>query len=263
MNRIERIFADLAGRRALMPFICAGFPAPGRLAELLASLASAGASIVEVGIPFSDPIADGPIIASAMHHALAHGTTPAKVLAEVTAARPSLSIGLIAMVSISLIARAGRPDDFILRARDAGFDGFIIPDAPLEESDDLRRACDAAGCTLSLLVSPNTPPARAAAIAAASTGFVYLLARSGLTGERAEAPNIAPAVAALRAVTNLPIACGFGISTPDHVREVIRHADAAIVGSAIVRAMSDAAARAEDPVNAAADLVRSLAAALA
>lgn len=271
MNRIETIFGDLrsAKRRALMPFICGGHPTPESTAAALAALQRAGASIVEVGIPFSDPIADGPVIAAAMHEALDAGVTPAAVFESVAAARRGgLSIGVIAMVSISIVHRLG-VERFARDAAGAGFDGLIVPDAPLEESEGLSAAVRGAGLTLSLLVAPTTPPDRIGRIARASSGFVYLLARVGITGESAARPGVDVAgirerIAALRAATELPIAVGFGISTPEDVRLVVHEAgaDAAIVGSALVKRMSRAAQQRRDPVNEAEVFVRGLAAGL-
>jgi len=241
-----------------MPFVCGGFPRPGLTTEVLAALDAAGAAVIEVGIPFSDPIADGPVIAAAMHKALAAGATPASVFDEVRAARPRISAGLVAMVSVSIVHRMGGPGPFVARAVEAGFDGFIFPDAPLEESGGLLDAAKAAGVTASLLIAPTTPLARATEIAKASTGFVYLLARAGITGERQTVPDIGPRVVKLREITPLPIAVGFGISTAEHVRQITREADAAIVGSALVRRMSEAADSGRDPVMEASAFCREL-----
>ncbi len=264
MNRIDAIFNDLraSGSKGVMPFVCGQHPAPGATAQVLPVLEAAGASIVEVGIPFSDPIADGPVIAAAMYEALRAGSTPTKTLAEIRQARDAgLSIGVVAMVSVSLVERAG-PKQFVASCVDAGVDGFIFPDAPLEEADHLIRIAADAGATASLLIAPTTPIDRAARIAEASTGFVYVLARSGITGERDDAPDVSERVAALRQVTDLPIACGFGISTQAQVAEVVRHADAAIVGSALVRRMTEAAAQGGSPADAAQLFVQELAGAL-
>jgi tryptophan synthase alpha chain len=269
MNRIDAAFADLRarGRRGLMPFLCAGHPAPGMTGPLLRALSDSGASVIEVGFPFSDPIADGPVIAAAMYKALGGGvggarTTPASVLAEVAAVRDSVAAGLVAMVTISIVMRIG-PERFIKDCADAGFDGFIFPDLPLEESNRVLGLVRDAGLRASLLIAPTTAPERAAKIARASSGFVYLLAREGITGERAGGPSgdLGIRVAALRNVTDLPIACGFGISTPEQVRTVVQHADAAIVGSALVRRLEEAAARGGDVPAEAAAFTRSLAAA--
>ncbi len=237
MNRIDAIFQDLRSRqrRALMPFVCGGHPQPGRTADMLRAAQRGGASIVEVGIPFSDPVADGPVIAAAMHRALAAGVTPASVIQEVGQARQELSIGLVAMVSVSIALRMGGPAGFIGRLRAAGFDGVILPDVPLEEAGPYLDAAKSGGLTASLLIAPTTPFARAQAIVQACTGFVYLLTRTGITGTSAQVPDMGPRIAKLREITDLPIACGFGISTASQVSQVVAHADAAIVGSALVK----------------------------
>lgn len=263
MTRIDDIFANRRadGERALMPFLCAGRPSLAALPDLLGAMERSGASIVEIGIPFSDPIADGPVIAAAMHKALVDGVTPARVLEAVQSARPSTQLGLVAMVSVSIVQRSGY-DRFAQEARDAGFDGLIVPDAPVEEAAPIRSAADAAGLSLSLLIAPTTSPARAKRIVEACSGFVYLLARTGITGERDDAPDIADAVRRLRDLTDLPIACGFGISTADQVRAVVRHADAAIVGSALVRRIEMAQDDGADPLEAAETFVSDLGAGL-
>lgn len=244
-----------------MPFLCAGRPALDQLPDLLCQLERAGASIVEIGIPFSDPIADGPVIAAAMHEALETSVTPEGIFDAIRKARPKTALGLVAMVSVSIVQRMG-VDRFTQRAREAGFDGLIVPDAPVDESEPLREAADAADLSLTLLVAPTTPPPRAARIVAACTGFVYLLARTGITGERSDAPDIANAVEALRAITDLPIACGFGLSTADQVRAVVGHADAAIVGSALVRRIEAAIDANEDASKIAEAFVKDLASGL-
>ena len=256
-TRIDAIFADLRreNRKALMPFVCAGHPRPGLLGETLLAIQDAGASIVEIGIPFSDPIADGPVIASAMHHALLQGVTPRSVFAEVAAVRDRLTIGLVAMVTVSIVHRLGGPDGFAKDAKGSGFDGLIVPDCPLEESDEIRAACANHGLSCSLLIAPTSSDDRAGAIANASTGFAYLVARTGITGESSGVPDIGPRVGAIREQSTIPVACGFGISDAEHVRAVVEHADAAIVGSALVRRMTDAS----DPVAAAREMVSELA----
>lgn len=262
MNRIDTIFSGLraAGAKGLMPFVCGGYPRAGLTAAVLPALEEAGAGVIEVGIPFSDPIADGPVIAAAMHSALKGGATPESVFEEVSWARPRVSAGLVAMCSVSIVEKMGGPQGFSRLAAKAGFDGLIVPDAPLEESADLKAAAAGHGLTLSLLVAPTTPPERAARIVSDCTGFVYLLARAGITGETAAPPEIAARTADLRRSTALPIACGFGIGTAEQVRAVVRHADAAIVGSALVRRMG---APGIDPVQEAAGFTRELACGLA
>ncbi len=245
MNRIDAAFASLKetgtpGGGGLMPFVCAGAPTADALVKVLPALSSAGATVIEVGIPFSDPVADGPVIAAAMHDAIQRGVTPTTVFEQVRTVRDRVDCGLVAMVSVSLVYALGGPAGFTTKAKQAGFDGCIFPDAPLEESAELVAACKNTGLTCSLLIAHTTPEARAKAIAEACSGFVYLLARAGITGEQKDAPEIEARVKMLRRVTPLPIACGFGIATADHVRAVVRHADAAIVGTALVRRLEAA-----------------------
>ncbi len=236
MNRIEAVFSErrAAGLKTLAPFVVAGRPDVSSLGDVLRVAEEAGASIVEVGFPFSDPIADGPVIAESMHKALEGGATVEGVFRALGEARGSVSLGIVAMVSVSIVERMGH-GAFVARAKDAGVDGFIFPDLPVEESDELLGVVRDAGLTASLLIAPTTPAERAARIARACSGFIYMIARTGITGERDEAPEIAGRVAELREVTDTAIACGFGISTAAQVRAVVEHADAAIVGSALVR----------------------------
>ncbi len=244
MNRIDTIFEDLrAGqRKALMPFVVAGFPSPHTLGATLESLQKAGSSIVEIGIPFSDPIADGPVISQAMDKALRQGATPAAILQEVAAVRSKLTIGIVAMVSISIVQRQGN-EKFVHALADAGFDGIIIPDLDLDCAAPLFAAAKERGMSMSMLISPLTPPERITKIIALCRGFIYLLSRAGITGEQTGAPDVAEFVKRVRAQTSLPLAVGFGISTPEHVRAVVRHADAAIVGSALVKLMGSGDAK--------------------
>jgi len=261
-NRIETIFREerAAGNAVLMPFITGGFPDLQTTREVLPALGRAGARIVEIGFPFSDPIADGPVIAASMHEALQHGVTPEDIFAlcgEVSGSDDSCP-ALVAMASISLLRAAGE-ETFARRAKRAGFAGLIVPDADLEESAALRSICDEHDLCLSLLISPTTSIDRAKRIAEISSGFLYLLARAGITGETDRAPNIEQRVTDLRRITDLPIAAGFGISTADHVTAVTASADAAIVGSALVRRMHESR---DDAVNTARAFIHSLAAGL-
>ena len=260
VGRVATVFDELAEKneKTVIPFVCGGHPSLDATGELVAQLDGAGARVIEVGVPFSDPIADGPVIARAMHETLSAGTRFGQVFDEVAKVRDRVDAALVAMVSVSIVHGCGGAEAFCDRAKAAGFDGFIFPDAPLEETGPFARAATDRNLSVSLLVAPTTPPKRAADIAAACTGFVYLLARSGITGERADAPEVGPAVEALRKHTRLPIACGFGISTAAHIEAVVAHADAAIVGSALVRTIEDAAAAGKNPVAAAVDLYTEL-----
>jgi tryptophan synthase alpha chain len=260
MSRIDDIFNAhrAAGRTALMPFLTAGYPSIDITAEAIPTLEEAGASIVELGIPFSDPIADGPVIAESMHRALLRGVTPSDVFEVVKCVRKKTSMGLIAMVSHSIIDRMGA-ERFIDEAAEAGIDGLIVPDIDLDAARDVKMLADDRDLSFSLLVAPTTNDQRLAQIVELCTGFVYVLARVGITGEREAAPQVAQRVQTLRNVTDLPLAVGFGISKAEHVRAVTESADAAIVGSALVRRMGEA----EDPVAAARQFIAELAGGLA
>ncbi len=252
-NRIDAIFAQRRGKglKTLAPFLCGGYPTLASTGEALPRLEAAGASMVEIGIPFSDPIADGPVIASAMHEAIEAGVTPEGVLEQVAAVRSLVSMGLVAMVSVSIVDRLGRTRACRM-LREAGFDGVILPDVPLEEAPPYLEAAKAEGLTASLLVAPTTAAERAARIAGLCSGFVYIVTRTGITGGEGpgrEAGPVAGRVGELRGATDLPLACGFGISSAEGVARVVHQggADAAIVGSALVRRMGSAAARGDDP----------------
>jgi len=261
MSRLDAIFSALRGdgKRALMPFICGGFPSLESTGELIVALDRAGASVIEVGIPFSDPIADGAVIAGAMHEALARGVTPTSVLSRVAEVRGRVACGLVAMVSVSIVHRTGGPTGFVGAALQAGFDGLIVPDLPVEEAGELASAAKNAGLGFTLLIAPTTSLARADKILAMSTGFVYVLARSGITGEREGVPDLSGRIARIRQMSPLPVAVGFGISNREQVRAVVRDADAAIVGSALVRRIGEASTSGADPVQVAEAYVRDLA----
>ena len=243
MNRIDAIFQTLRqqGRKALMPFLTAGDPDLATTAALVEAVAEVGCPICELGFPFSDPIADGPVIQESMTRALAGGATAAGVFSMVQQVRPRVDIGIVAMVSYSIVHRWG-PQRFIERAREVGVDGFIFPDLALEECEPIQKLVAEQGMIASFLISPTTPLERARRIARASSGFIYLLSRAGVTGERSQLPADLPdRIAALRQETDLPIAVGFGIATPQQVAQVVSVADAAIVGSAIVRRIAQMA----------------------
>jgi tryptophan synthase alpha chain len=243
------------GRGAIMPFITAGYPDLATTERVLAGIDAAGADLVEIGFPFSDPIADGPVIAESMHRALVAGTTPAKVFELV--ARLKLRAPILAMVSVSIVERIGA-ERFIEQAVASGFAGFIVPDADPADARRLSELAAARGAGYCALVSPTTPVDRLSTLARVSTGFVYLLARAGVTGERHDAPEIDARVRAIRAVSDAPIAAGFGISTRAHVEAVARQADGAIVGSAIIRRMSEATRGGSDVAEAALSAIRDL-----
>lgn len=261
MNRIDSIFETHAaqGGKALMPFITAGDGGVDKLSQIIPALERGGASICEIGIPFSDPIADGPVIQASMTRALDAGIKVEQVFEQVAAIRSQTELGLVAMVSYSIVYRIGL-DAFVKQSAQAGFDGFIFPDLPLEESHAARDAAADAGLILSMLIAPTTPIDRAQQIAAASTGFAYVVSRRGITGESSSLPPDLPdRLAKLREVAEVPMAVGFGISTADQVRDVVSVADAAIVGSAMVRRLHE---HPDDPAGQAEAMTRELAAGL-
>jgi tryptophan synthase alpha chain len=269
-NRIDFIFSQrrAEGLKTLMPFVVGGRPTPDAFAGLLRAMHGSGANIVEIGIPFSDPIADGPVIAGAMHEALEAGVTPESVLAQVADARKDDSLadlGLVAMVSMSIVYRFGA-HDFCRRCAESGFDGLIVPDVPLEEADQITPHAAAHGLTTTFLVAPTTPLERAKRIAERCSGFVYMLARSGITGEAGGGPSseaLDKRIALLHQSSGLPVAVGFGIASGEDVRQTVHSAgaDAAIVGSALVKRLENADPG--DPVNTcAAEFVSELAAGL-
>lgn len=238
----ERFSAQrAAGRGALAPFLTAGDPDPETALELVVAMDRAGAAVCELGVPYSDPIADGPVIQAAYTRALAAGFTLKKLFELSRAAAQRVAMPILAMASYSLIFRRGI-DRFVADAAAAGLAGFVVPDLPLEESDPLDAACRQAGLALVRLVTPTTPPERAAAIARRSTGFLYCVSVAGVTGARAELPpDLIERVEWLRSQTEVPILVGFGISTAEQARAVAGVADGVIVGSAVVRRVAEAA----------------------
>lgn len=241
---LEAMFAAnrAAGRKAVAPFVTAGDPDPATSVAVLEALDRAGASLCELGVPYSDPIADGPVIQASYTRALGSGITLEKVFGIARDATARVTMPILAMASYSLVFRRGI-DRFVADAVAAGLAGFVVPDLPVEESDDLDGACRAAGLALVRLVTPTTPPARAAAIAAKSTGFLYCVSVAGVTGARTELPpGLIDRVKWLRTQTDVPILVGFGISAADQVKAVCEVADGAIVGSALVRLVAEQAA---------------------
>jgi tryptophan synthase alpha chain len=261
VSRIDDIFSDLRSRTraALMPFVTAGYPSLDATRQVIPAIEKAGASIVELGIPFSDPIADGPVIASSMHESLVKGVTPRHVLDLVREIRPRTRLGLVAMVSDSIITRMG-PEQFVCDAAAAGFDGLIVPDIDLDAARPLAGLARVHNLSFTLLIAPTTTHDRIKHIADLCTGFIYLLARVGITGESEslDVNSLRDRIALVRKQTRLPIAVGFGIARAEHVAAVAQLADAAIVGTALVRRMAG-----HDPVNSAAALVAELASGLA
>jgi len=236
VTRISACFGDLAraGDGALIVFLVAGHPDPDACADLLLSIADSGADIIELGIPFSDPLADGPVIQAASQRALDEGVTPARVLQTAAAFRAARDAPLVLMTCYNPICQFGL-DAFARESASAGVDGVIVTDLPPEEADEWVRTARAASIDTIFLLAPTSPPARVKKVVDLASGFLYCVSRMGVTGARDELPeNLAHLVGRIRAQTTKPVAVGFGVSRPEHVAEVCGLADGAVVGSAVV-----------------------------
>src|SRR4051812_9349221 len=239
---VERIAAAFAGsgkRAALMPYLMGGFPDLAGSRAVGEAYADGGADLVELGVPFSDPLADGPVIQRAGAAALAAGASVDGVMEVAQALAPRLPVVLMTYANLVLARGA---DVFAAAAAEAGASGLIVPDLPLEEAPAVLEACDAAGVALVPLVAPTTPDERLARIGARARGFVYTVSVTGTTGERAALTDtFAQVVARARAATRVPVALGFGITTPEQAAQAsAAGADGIIVGSRLVRAAVEA-----------------------
>jgi tryptophan synthase alpha chain len=245
MSAIDRLFTALraANRKALMPFVTAGDPDLEFTAAVIKELIGRGASMCEVGIPYSDPIADGPVIQASYTRALEKKIKVASILDMLGSVAPQVSAPLVTMVSYAIIYRHGiakYADELVER----GTAGMIVPDLPVEESPALADVCKSRDLSLIQLVTPLTPKDRALRIAATSSGFIYYVSVAGITGERTQLPpELLERVSWLRSQTPLPVCIGFGISQPEHVKQLAPVADGLIVGSAIVRRVAEAATK--------------------
>jgi len=239
---IAQSFANLKGSGiGLMPFLPAGYPDLATTVATLKTASAAGATVIEVGFPFSDPIADGPTIQAAFTAALSHKLKIADVFDAVQGCSADLSAPLVAMVSHSIVFRHG-PEKFFARARAAGFSGILIPDLPPPEAQSVCKLIRAAGLDTVLLVAPTTSAVRRKEIADLCSGFIYYLSISGITGIRDQLPaDLARNVSELKSLTDKPVCVGFGIHTPQQMKELGKYADGAIVGSAIVKLMNEKA----------------------
>jgi len=245
VSRIAATFASLRaqGRRALIPFLMAGDPSLEATASFLRGFAESGADLLEIGVPFSDPIADGPTNQRAAQRALAQRVMLSDVLSLVANIRPHVSQPVVLLSYYNPILRFGL-EAFCRRAAGAGVDGVVAPDLPPEEGDPLRAAADPHGLDVIFLAAPTSTDERLARVASSSRGFIYCVSLTGVTGVRTDlAADVGMLVTRLRQQTSLPICVGFGVSNPDHARQVATVADGVIVGSAIVSIIErDAAA---------------------
>ena len=242
MSAIDQLFSELrsAGRKAFMPFITAGDPDLSFTEAVLRALDGCGCHMCEVGIPYSDPIADGPVIQASYTRALDNKIQLSQILEMLGRVSPEVKTPLVTMVSYAIIHRQG-PEKYIAAAKSAGVAGAIVPDLPVEEAQSLAELCRQQDFSLIQLVTPTTSRDRALRIAETSTGFIYYVSVTGITGERTQLPpELAENVQWLREQTPLPVCIGFGVSQPEHVRTLAPVADGLIVGSAFVRRMEKA-----------------------
>jgi tryptophan synthase alpha chain len=257
IDRIAQAFAASGKRAALMPYLMGGFPTLEESVRIGQACVQAGADVLELGVPYSDPLADGPVIHAAGTRALAAGASLTGVLEVARALAPSVPVVLMCYANMVF---APGVEAFAERLGRTGASGLIVPDLPLEETSDALAACDAHGIALVPLVAPTTPPERLALIGARARGFLYTVSVVGTTGERAAlSDRFAETVASAKAGTEAPVALGFGISTPEHAIQAAQAgADGVIVGTRLVRA----AAESDDPAAAVGGVVADLAHAL-
>jgi tryptophan synthase alpha chain len=241
MNRIDNKFKLLrqAGRKALVAYLTAGDPSMEMTKEIIPALALAGADILEVGVPFSDPTADGPVIQAASQRALSSGATLEKILGMIACVRMKTDIPIILFGYYNPIYRFG-VEKFSERASAAGVDGILVVDLPPEEARELRKHTDGAGLDFISLVAPTTGDNRISRIVGNAAGFVYYISITGVTGTaRPEPSAIRKDVLRIKARTNLPVAVGFGISTPQQAAQIAPLADGIVIGSALVKLIEE------------------------
>jgi tryptophan synthase alpha chain len=258
VEKISHAFANTGKRAALMPYLMGGFPTLEDSVRIGEACVGAGADLIELGVPYSDPLADGPVIHEAGTRALAAGATLAGVLEVARALSPNVPVVLMCYSNMVL---APGVDTFVDRLAQTGASGLIVPDLPFEEAPEVLAACDAHGVALVPLVAPTTPVERLATIGGRARGFLYTVSVVGTTGERAAlSDRFAEVVTHAKECTTVPVALGFGISTPTHALQAAEAgADGVIVGTRLVRA----AAESDDPAGAVGEVVAELAAALA
>ncbi|MEY3958641.1 MAG: hypothetical protein RJA37_1244 [Verrucomicrobiota bacterium] len=240
MDRLAQTFArcKAEGRPAFVSYVCAGDPDLETSRAVLLSLARNGADVLEVGVPFSDPLADGLTNQLASQRALEAGMDGAKLLDLLRGVRAGTDLPIVLYCYYNLLFSAGL-EDYCRKVREAGADGLLVLDCPPEEAGDLIAASRKHGLANVFIVAPTTPPARIALIAKHASGFIYYVSREGVTGERSElAANLSASVAEIRKHTALPVCVGFGVSKPEHVRAIAEVADGVVVGSALVNVIA-------------------------
>lgn len=253
MSRIEQCFAELAqaDRRALIMYLTVGFPSLGSATELVPAIVASGADMIELGVPFSDPLADGATVQHATQIALSNGVNVNYCLQTVRDLRAAgITVPLLFMGYFNPLLSYGL-ERFCAAAAEAGLDGLIIPDLPPEESDELHAACKAHGIDIVFLLAPTSTKERIQEVAERASGFIYCVSLTGTTGARSELPAELPQfLQRVRSATPVPLAVGFGISEPHHARQVAEFADGVIVGSALVNVVEKSAEAGIDTVRA-------------
>lgn len=242
MSRIQQRFERCAreGRSALVPYFTGGDPTPARTVEIMHALVEGGADILEVGVPFSDPMADGPVIQEACSRALAAGTTPLKLLEVVATFRASDDETPVVLMGYTNTIEAHGYEAFMKQAAEAGVDGLLTVDLPPEEAGEAASLARSHGLDLIYLIAPNTSEERMARICQAASGFIYAVALKGVTGaDTLDEASVARQVRAIRAATGLPVAIGFGVKDAASARAMARLADGVVVGSALVRTIGE------------------------
>jgi len=261
MNRIDATFHALGtrGQPAFIPFLTAGDPDLETTENIIVQGQRAGADIIELGFPFSDPVADGPVIQASYTRVLQKGQRTEDVFRLVESVRAHSKLPIVAMISYSLVFRMGF-ERFLERALQAGFDGATIPDLPIEEAQELHHRARERDFRLICFVTPATTEARRAMVVTHAQGFIYYISVRGITGERNGLPeDLMRNLKQLKGLTDVPVAVGFGISNPDQARAVGKVADGVIVGSAIVKRIHDAVTQGQDPVRVATGFIETMA----
>ncbi|MFW6456856.1 MAG: tryptophan synthase subunit alpha, partial [Planctomycetota bacterium] len=251
-NRIDVRFEELREKEeaAFIPFLTAGDPDIDTTQRLIIAAEDAGADMIELGFPFSDPVADGATIQASYTRVLEQRQSTEDVFQLVESVRSDSDLPIVAMISYSLVYRMG-PEDFLDRACEAGLDGATIPDLPVEEMEELQMKAHERNFHLICFVTPATGHQRRSRVVQLAGGFIYYIAVRGITGERTELPrDLADNLCDLKSLTDVPVAVGFGVSDPSQARAVAREADGVIVGSAIVRRINGAHQKGDDPVEA-------------
>lgn len=240
-NRITRKFAQLKAnnKKALITYVTAGDPNLKATADLVLAMEQAGADIIELGIPYSDPLADGPVIQAASQRALQGGTTLTKIFEMITGLRKETQVPLVLMTYVNPIIQYG-VEIFAAKAAKAGVDGLIIPDLPSEEMEILKGPMNEAGLAIIPLVAPTSTESRIAKIAKEAQGFIYCVSLTGVTGVREQVgQNVEAFIERVRKYTDKPLALGFGVSTPEQAAQMVKAADGVIVGSALVKVIAE------------------------